>query len=321
MPIQVRHINYVIAAADHGSFRRAAAALGVHESAISRRIRDLEIRLGAALFIRSAGGVQLTQAGKTFVQRGRQAMTQIGLARSEVGALGRGEAGEIKIGILSAVGAGFLSELISDFGAANATVRMTFVDGDQAEHVGALRLGELDIAFVTGNAEWPECETEQMWTERVYVALPEQHPLAAKEEVSWQDIGAERLIVSDVPPGPEIHDYLIQRLAELARHPLIEHHNVGRFNLLSLVALGRGLTLASEGVALTEIAGLQFRPMVDAALPYSAVWSQQNDNPAFLRLLGLARSMAQTVPSVEVSSSPAASPSRVAPSQTRDRSR
>jgi len=321
VPIQVRHINYVIAAADHGSFRRAAAALGVQESAISRRIRDLEDRLGAALFIRSAGGVQLTQAGKAFVQRGRQAITQIGLARTEVGAIGRGEAGEIRIGIFSAVGAGFLSELISVFGAANPTVRMTFVDGDQAEHVGALRLGKLDIAFVTGTAEWPGCETEQMWSERVFVALPEQHPLAAKDEVSWQDIGTERLIVSDVPPGPEIHDYLIQRLAELARHPLIEHHNVGRLNLLSLVALGRGLTLASEGVANTDMAALQFRPMADAALPYSAVWSPQNDNPAFLRLLSLARSMVQTEPLLEVSPAPADAPPRVALSQIRGRSR
>jgi DNA-binding transcriptional LysR family regulator len=155
VPVQVRHINYVIAAADHGSFRRAAAALCIHESAISRRIRDLEIRLGAALFVRSAGGVHLTQAGRVFVQRGRQALTQIGLAKSEVGAIGRGDAGEIRIGVFSAVGGGFLSELISAFGAAVPAVRMTFVDGDQAEHIGALRRGDLDVAFVTGNAEWP----------------------------------------------------------------------------------------------------------------------------------------------------------------------
>lgn len=321
MPIQVRQINYVIAAADHGSFRRAAAALHIHESAISRRIRDLEGRLGAALFIRSTGGVQLTQAGKAFVQRGRQAMTQIGLARTEVGAIGRGDAGEIRIGIFSAVGAGFLSELIRVFGTANPSIHLTFVDGDQAEHVGALRLGTLDIAFVTGTADWPECETEQLWTEGVFVALPEQHPLTAKEVVSWEDIGAARLIVSDVPPGPEIHNYLIQRLADLAHHPFIERHNVGRLNLLSLVALGRGLTLVSEGVAVTDFAGLQFRPMVDATLPYSAVWSPQNDNPAFLRLLNLARSMAQSARSTEISPALAVAPPRVALSQTRGQSR
>jgi DNA-binding transcriptional LysR family regulator len=49
--------------------------LGVQESAISRRIRDLEERLGAALFVRSHSGVQLTFAGKQFVERGRKALS------------------------------------------------------------------------------------------------------------------------------------------------------------------------------------------------------------------------------------------------------
>jgi DNA-binding transcriptional LysR family regulator len=91
LPIQVRHLNYVIAAADHGSFRRAAAALGVRESAVSRRIRDLEERLGAALFVRSHSGVQLTLAGRQFVDRGRKALSEIALAKTEAFGLDFGE--------------------------------------------------------------------------------------------------------------------------------------------------------------------------------------------------------------------------------------
>jgi DNA-binding transcriptional LysR family regulator len=124
LPVQVRHIRYVIATADHGSFRRAATALGVEESAISRRVRDLEDRLGAALFTRSAGGVQLTQAGKHFVQRGRKALSQIGMARAEVNAIGRGEDGEVRIGIFSSLASGFLSDLLLSFGERHNAVRL-----------------------------------------------------------------------------------------------------------------------------------------------------------------------------------------------------
>ena len=84
MSIHIRHFHYVIAAADHGSFRRAAIALGVQESAVSRRIRQLEERLGTTFFIRSSRGVELTQAGKKFVLRGRKALSEIN--RSERGA-------------------------------------------------------------------------------------------------------------------------------------------------------------------------------------------------------------------------------------------
>jgi len=116
LSVQVRHIQYIIAAADHGSFRRAAATLGVQESAISRRIRELEERLKTTFFIRSPNGVTLTNAGKQFVQRGRKALNEIGLARAEAAAIGRGEDGHIRIGIFLSLASGFLSELIDAFG-------------------------------------------------------------------------------------------------------------------------------------------------------------------------------------------------------------
>lgn len=59
--IELRHLRYVVAASDGGIFRRAAAALKVHESAISRRIRELQDEIGAALLVRHPDGVLLTQ--------------------------------------------------------------------------------------------------------------------------------------------------------------------------------------------------------------------------------------------------------------------
>lgn len=294
MSIQVRHINYVIAAADHGSFRRAAAALGVQESAVSRRIRDLEERLGAALFVRSHSGVQLTFAGKQFVDRGRKALAEIGLAKTEVSAIGRVGDGELKIGILSSLGSGFLSVLIQKFAESYASVQMSFVEGDQSEHVAAIRQRQLDIAFVTGTLEWPDCDTEYLWSERVFAALPEHHYLASLDELEWQDLAGEQFIVSEVAPGQEIYNYLVQRLAGLGQSPKILPQSVGRHNLLTLVALGQGLTLASEGITTTQVPSVAYRPIAKEALPYSMVWSAQNDNPALLRLIEIARSMAET---------------------------
>jgi DNA-binding transcriptional LysR family regulator len=62
--IELSQIRYFLAAVEHGSFRKAASGLGIQESTISRRIRDLEDQLGASLFIRHNGGVRLTVAGQ-----------------------------------------------------------------------------------------------------------------------------------------------------------------------------------------------------------------------------------------------------------------
>ena len=69
------------------------------------------------------------------------------------------------------------------------------------------------------------------------------------------------------------------------------HKLGGRDHILSLVALGRGLTLTSEATTVAQFPGITYRELADEVLPFSMVWSAQNDNPASRRLLSLARSL------------------------------
>ena len=292
--IDLRQLGYFLAAVEHGSFRKAASNLGVQESTISRRIRDLEDHLGASLFIRYNGGVRLTVAGQKYVQHARKALRQIGLGAKDVAAIGRSEVGRIRIGILSSMASGFLFELLRSFNRQHAAVQIEFVDAEPADHIAAIRQTKLDVAFITGISERPNCEVEHLWSERVFVVLPSDHGLANKDELTWQDLANERFIVSDAAPGQEIHDYLVKGSSDLGRHPEIDLQYVSRDNLLSLVAVGRGLTVMSEAATAAQVPGVAYRPIENEILPFCAVWSPTNDNPACRRLLSLARSMSRT---------------------------
>ncbi|MGD9922141.1 MAG: LysR family transcriptional regulator [Pseudorhodoplanes sp.] len=292
-PLAFRHLRYFVTAAEHGSFRKAATALGIQESAVSRRIRDLEDHLGASLFQRHNSGVLLTAAGQQFLRHARKALQQLGQGTKDVAAIGSCENGRIKIGIFSSLASGFLWELLRAYDKKHPQVRIEFIDGDPADHVSAVRQLRLDVAFITGTSGWTDCETDQLWFERVFTVLPEDHPLCSRGELDWHDLAGERFIVSEAAPGPEIYDYLVQRLAGLGRHPEIHAQYVGRDNLLSLVAIGRGLTLTSEATTVAQFPGVSYRPVVNEVLPFCAVWSRRNDNPACRSLLSLARSMAQ----------------------------
>jgi DNA-binding transcriptional LysR family regulator len=285
------HLRYFIAAADYGSFRKAAAALEVQVSTVSRRVRDLEDCLGASLFQRHNGGVLPTVAGQKFVPYARRALRQIGQGTKAVAAIGRSEDGRINIGIFSSLASGFLASLFRRYCKEHPRVRLEYVDGDPVEHVSAVRQLRLDVAFITGTSAWTDCEIEQLWFERVFAVLPSDHPLCSKQEVGWNDLASEQFIVSDAAPGPEIHDYLVQRLADLGHHPEIRAQYVGRDNLLSLVAIGQGLTLTSEATIVAQFPAVSYRPVANEILPFCAVWSPRNDNPAFRSLLSLARSM------------------------------
>lgn len=192
-----RHLRYFVAASEHGSFRKAGAALGVQESTISRRIRDMEDGLGSALFHRHSGGVCLTVAGQRLLSKAQKVLRYINEGAEIVDAVGRGAEGQLRVGIFSSLASGFLQDLLRTFAAEHPSIHVEVADGNPAEHVAAIRQFRLDIAFLTGTLEWPRCETTYLWSERVFVVLPETHALAVKEEVSWQDLAHETFIVSD----------------------------------------------------------------------------------------------------------------------------
>lgn len=121
-------------------------------------------------------------------------------------------------------------------------------------------------------------------------------------------------IINDMAPGQEIHDYLIQSLAAFGHHPSIRTQRVGRENLLSLVALNCGITIVSEAMTAAAFPNILYRPIAGEILPFGAVWSDKNENPALRRLLDLAMSMARlhganslTLPSETIEPSAAAS--------------
>jgi len=310
--IELRHVHYFVVASEQGSFRKAAKHLNIEESAVSRRIRDLEDNLGASLFHRHHAGVSLTVAGQRFLRRARIALQQIEDGISEVAAVGRSEDGIVKIGIFSSLASGFLFDLMKVFDEKHPRVVVELIEGNPSVHVAAIRQLQIDVAFITGTTEWPDCETEQLWTERVFCVLPTEHRLATKQTLNWHDLARQNFIVSDAAPGPEIHDYLIQRLAGLGHHPNIHPQYVGRDVLMSMVAIGRGLTLTSEATTGAQIPGIVFRPIKDEVLPFSAIWSHRNDNPACRRFLSLARILSRTdrraVRQADAVMSPPASP-------------
>lgn len=289
----MRHLRYVLAAAEQGSFRKASAKLGVQESTICRQIRDLEDTLGSSLFIRRPSGVTLTQAGESFVQRARCALTQIDFAIRDVGAFGRGSRGVVHIGLSSSLATGFVASLIKRFNEDHNEVQLEFLEGDHLNLITAVRRHQLDVAFMTEPSEIEELSSIRLWTEQVHVVLPESDELAGRSEIFWNDICHRRFILTEVAPGRDIEAFLFSNLYSLGYRPEIQRDRVSRQTLMQLVACGRGITLASDSVIEARFAGVVYRRLVGVSLPFCGIWSQENDNPAFRRLLSMARALSK----------------------------
>lgn len=167
----------------------------------------------------------------------------------------------MRVGIYSSIASGFLAELLRAYGQRHGKVRIDLIDGNAAEHVTAIRQLRLDFAFLSGGQAGSTVSVSFCGWSGVFVASPVDHALAAREELSWQDLAEETFIVCEVAPGQEIHDHLVRCLADLVRHPDIEVQQIGRDNLLPLVALGQGLTLVSEAMTVARLPGIFYRPI------------------------------------------------------------
>ncbi len=291
--IDLQHLHYAVTAADHGSFRRAAEALLLRQSTLSRCIRQLEEAIGVIVFDRSSGGVQATEAGRSFLRSARSILEQMESLVANANSVGRVEAGRLGIGYYTSLSAGNLRATLMDFKQRFPQVELGMAERSRARLIAALRNGALDIAIVTGDAPLEDNKVLSLWSERTLVALPEGHSLADRKTIYWTDLRGETVLLSHYDQGRELEDLLMSKLVSPEDRPRIERHDVSRGIIKSLVSLGLGVSLVTESDIGASFSGLIYRELRDGAGPsrigYSAHWRADNDNPAlatFLKLLG-----------------------------------
>lgn len=295
--VELRHFRYFLAVAEHGGIRRAARNLSLEASTVSKSVRDLEDEIGVALFIREDAGIILTHAGKRFLQRAQRIVDQVCFALHDAAMTGIGQEGVVRVGLMSSMASGFISELVDAYAVDHPDVRIDYFEGDGTDHIAAIQQHRLDVAFLTGSPNAEGCDVLHLWNERIYVAMSDGNVLATKEEVSWNDLRDQAFIVSEEQSGAEIFNFLVKHLADLRHSPCIRRQAVYRDTLMQIVAAGSNLTLTSEATIAAQFPSVVYRPLTSELLPFCAVWSPRNDNPAFRRLLSLAKGIS-TLPEV-----------------------
>jgi DNA-binding transcriptional LysR family regulator len=291
--VDLQHLRYAVAAADHGSFRRAAEILLLQQSTLSRCIRQLEHSLGMTVFERSSGGVRATTAGRHFLRTARSIVEQMDSLVNSAYHVGRGEAGRLSVGFYTSISAGNLLATLVDFKKRFSQIDVCLKESSRVRLVTALRNGALDIAIATSELPLLADQGMPLWSERILLALLEEHPLAGKDVVHWTDLRGETVLLSQYDPGRELEDLLMSKLVSPEDRPKIARHDVSRGIIKSLIAAGFGVSLVTESDIGANFSRLTYRELRDGTGPsrvgFSAHWRSDNDNPAlanFLKLLG-----------------------------------
>ncbi|PRD41294.1 LysR family transcriptional regulator [Phyllobacterium phragmitis] len=288
------HLIQAVAVGEHLNIRHAAAALGASQSSVSTRIMQLEETLGIRLFERRHRGVLVTEAGRQFLTDVRAGLEQLDHAVKSAGAIGKGKVGRLRIGVPTTISTGFLAERVKRYREEWPDIELDFFDGRVRDAIAEVREGKLDVAFVAGVPNPPDCHCKVLWSEPLLAALPSTDARVECGGLCWRDPVEDQFLVRSGGTGPEIHEGIVRRFEEHGCLARVKRCDVDRCTLMSMVAQGLGVTICGESISALGCPGITFlRLLGEQQVKFGAVWSPHNSSKALRHLLELAQAMSR----------------------------
>jgi LysR family hca operon transcriptional activator len=200
--MELRHLRYFVAVAEEGSLTVAAERrLHTAQPSLSRQIRDLEYEVGAQLMIRSAHGIELTAAGRVFLDHARLALAQVEAAGEAARRAAQPAKPSFGLGFLTGQEIDWLPEAIRLLREELPDIEITISSQYSPDLAGALMRGKLDVAFLRPETQTTDLVFKLVTKEPLVVVLPSDHRLASHEAINPQDIAGETFIsVSNTAP-------------------------------------------------------------------------------------------------------------------------
>ncbi|MGA5762246.1 LysR family transcriptional regulator [Nonomuraea bangladeshensis] len=262
-----------------GSFTAAAELLGYTQSAVSRRVAALERAAGGPLFERLARGVRLTPAGAALHRHAVAVLDRLERAGEELAALHAGRGGTLRLGAFATANVDLVPGTLRRFSARRPDVELRLVEGLTTKLLERLRAGALDAAVISDYpAGLPAADAGRLVPlreDRLLVALPAGHRLAAEAEVDLRDLAGETWIEAAPRGQPTLLLAACAAAGFAPRGGLRVAEWTGKFGF---VAAGLGVTLVPELAARAVPAGLVLRPLRGQA-PARRVYAALPEDP------------------------------------------
>jgi DNA-binding transcriptional LysR family regulator len=286
----IRQLPYFVAVAEELNFQRASQRLNIAQSALSRRIRDLEHDLGGVpLFVRLARGVSLTPSGETLLEDARQILALVEMAGRRAREAMQADRDRLRIAYSPGASRNqFISDIFKAFDTA-------FPDGGtetSLTSVEAMLAGLRDRTFIAGllylDQVDPAFAAMDIVEEEFYLALPRVHPLAGTNAIRLDDLLDEDFIWYSNHHAPAVRRQIEQELAARGVKLRIVMESPSAEATLGLVSNGMGLGFANAsphwGKAFPDVVLRQIEDFRIAA-QFRMLWLAGDEPPALARLI------------------------------------
>jgi DNA-binding transcriptional LysR family regulator len=279
--MELRHLRYLVAVAEQGSFSGAARTLHIAQSAISEQLADLEHEIGVPLFSRSPRKTTLTAAGKIFLAEARRTLADAEHAIQLAQRVHRGEAGILRIGFFAGGTGVNFPRLIQTFRKHYPDVQLSLVEMTSTQQWRALVEGRIDVGFTRRlEPEFrPELRSVLIQQDPIVAILPKNHRVVPGP-VDLRDLAQERFVLSSRETSPAVFDKVIELCSEAGFSPHIASISSVWSSVVLMVQAGEGISLLPLNEQQFRTRDLAFCPLKakNAFVEFVMAWSPQRDN-------------------------------------------
>jgi LysR family transcriptional regulator, hca operon transcriptional activator len=296
--MELRHLRYFIAVADAGSLTVAAEqTLHTSQPSLSRQIRDLEQEVGVLLINRSAHGVELTSAGKAFLEHARMALLQAEAAKEAALRAAQPPKPTFALGFMSGAEIGLLPEVerILRDGFPGIDIRLS---SDYSPVLAkALMRRKLDAAFIRPEEQMEDLRYKRVRTDPLVFAFPSDHRLASHATIAPREIANETFCLPS-KAAPTVRRVVVEYFsrAGIDLKPEYEVHNV--VHAISMITSTRAVMLLPAYTERYLPESITTRPVIGEVptLDLVIAYHKTNNSPILKLLLASVGKLVEASP-------------------------
>lgn len=290
--MELRHLRYFNAVAEHQGFSSSARALHVSQSAISEQISDLEHEIGVTLLVRGKKATRLTEQGEVFLAEARKVLAAADHAVEMARRSARGESGTLRIGFFYGGNSPDIPAIIKDFRRLYPGVRVSVADVLPGVQTRSLIDGGIDVGF-TRPLETPfdqMLRSELLYKDPLVAVVPKGHS-AAHGPVHLKSLARERFVLVARESAPSLYGKILALCGRAGFSPQIVATGAAWASVTMLVEAGEGIAILASSLQHSASKNLVFSPLTDrgAEIEMVMAWSQERESPVVKAFLDLVR--------------------------------
>ncbi len=288
--MELRHLKYFIAVAEELHFGRAAQRLHIAQPPLSQQIKKLEEELGVQLLARTKRVVELTPAGKLFLDEARLTLQQAERARRIAVEAEQGMRGRLRIGFVTSACYSILPILVRRFRRLHPLIDLELVEMTPSRQIEALEENAIDTGILRPPVGSDCLAVKTLLDEPMVVALPSDHRKADQKAVALKSLLEDAFVLFPRHHGPGIFDVIMKACHQAGFTPNVSYAPNEMQTILAYVAAGLGVSLVPQSLSGFHPNSIAYRPLRGdrVRLELALVQKRDDENPLLKNFRALA---------------------------------